>query len=177
MDNFQFWRLIEEAKSGGDCEEQAELIEKALLKLPLDEIIAFDRILDVLRDEAYRWDLWGAGELINGWCSDDGFEYFRCWLIAQGKTVYDNALANPDSLADVMEPDFDDAECEALLYVAGHAYEAKTGQEIPYPDDFVEKPSGEYVAPEPTGTRPTEDKAQVIYPRLWARGEMQTEES
>ncbi len=179
MDKAQFWRLIEaaKAKSGGECEEQVELLEKALVKLPPEEIIAFDRILDELCDEAYRWDLWGAGQLINGFCSDDGFFYFRSWLVAQGKTVYENALANPDSLADVVGPDFDNAECEPLLYIAGTAYKAKTGQELPYPDDFVENPSGQYVAHEPAGPKPNVDNASAFYPRLWARDEAQNEEA
>ncbi len=177
MDKAQFWRLIEDAKekSGDDCEEQAELLKRALVKLPPEEIIAFDRILDAFLDEAYRWDLWGAGELINGFCSDDGFFYFRCWLVAQGKTVYENALANPDSLADVVEPDFDNAECEALLYVAGTAYEAITGLEIPR--SVIQQPdaSGDYTAPEPAGPKPNEDNSMDFYPRLWAREEADTE--
>ncbi len=177
MDKAQFWRLIEDAKdkSGGECEEQAERIEAALVKLPPEEIIAFDRILDELRDKAYRWDLWGAGQLINGFCSDDGFEYFRCWIIAQGQTVYENALANPDSLADVVEPGFDDAECEALLYVAGTAYEATTGQEIPYFGTPQPDANGNYTVPEPAGPKPDDDNAMDLYPRLWARAEAQAE--
>jgi len=179
MDKAQFWRLIEDAKakSGGDCEEQAELLKGALVKLPPEEIIAFGGIMDELLDQAYRWDLWGAGELINGFCSDDGFFYFRGWLVAQGRTVYENALANPDSLADVVEPDSDDAECEALLYVAGRAYKATMGKETPDPDDFVDNPSGEYVAPEPSGPKPNEINAQTFYPRLWAWAEAQNTEA
>lgn len=178
MDKIQFWRLIEDAKkrSGGDCEEQVELLEKALVKLPPEEIIAFDRILDELCDEAFRWDLWGAGQLINGFCSDDGFFYFRSWLVAQGKTVYENALANPDSLADVVEPDFDDAECEALLYVAGTAYKAITGQEIPRFDIPQPTSSGEHTITEPKGPKPNVENASAFYPRLWARDEAQSEE-
>jgi len=42
--------------------------------------------------------------LINGGCSDDGFFYFRAWLISRGQKVYDAALQNPDSLAKVADP-------------------------------------------------------------------------
>ena len=38
-------------------------------------------------DDSYRWDLWGAAYLANGGCSDDGFDYFRGWLIGQGRKV------------------------------------------------------------------------------------------
>ena len=39
---------------------------------------AFRRYLN----EAYTWDLWGAADVIHGGCSDDGFEYFRRWLVS-----------------------------------------------------------------------------------------------
>jgi hypothetical protein len=44
-------------------------------------------------------DQWGAAYLANGGCSDDGFDYFRGWLIGQGRKVYETVLADPDSLA------------------------------------------------------------------------------
>ena len=53
--------------------------------------------------EAYHWDLWGAAYLINGGCSDDGFEYFRRWLVLQGRDVFQAAVSNPDTLAEVAE--------------------------------------------------------------------------
>ena len=58
--------------------------------------------------------------VINGGCSDDGFDYFRGWLIAQGKSVFMKALENPDSLAKLDE--IDEAECEYIMSVAGSAY-------------------------------------------------------
>ena len=35
--------------------------------------------------EAYRWDIWAIAFIINGGCSDDGFEYFRGWLVRKAK--------------------------------------------------------------------------------------------
>ena len=46
------------------------------MQLPAAEIEAFDRLLYEKIDAAYRWSLWGAAYVINGGCSDDGFEYF-----------------------------------------------------------------------------------------------------
>ncbi|MFL6076856.1 MAG: DUF4240 domain-containing protein [Mycobacteriales bacterium] len=37
--------------------------------------------------ESYQGDLWGAAYLINGGASDDGFDYFRGWLIARTRGV------------------------------------------------------------------------------------------
>lgn len=157
MDKAQFWQLIEDAKLGGegDCDAQADLVESALLKLEPEEIIGFDRILDDLRDAAYRWDLWGAAYLINGGCSYDCFVYFGCWLIMQGQEVYANALNDPDSLADVIEPDFAKAECEPLLYVADSAYKQKTQQEIP--------------SQVPAGTKWKEDELDAMFPKITAK--------
>ena len=166
MDKAQFWRLIEDAKekSGGECEAQVELIEAALAKLPPDEMVAFNRITDELRDEAYKWDLWGAAYLINGGASDDGFEYFRCWLIAQGQAIFEKAVQDPDSLADVITPDFADAECESLLYVADRAYEKVTGHEIPLGES-----DSSLIGRDPVGVRWEEDELDAMLPRISAK--------
>jgi hypothetical protein len=82
---------------------------------------------------AYTVDLWGAAYLINGGASDDGFYYFRCWLIGMGRDVYEAAVANPDSLADAVDPGTD---AEAGIYAAAHqAWMAVTGRPDtdPYP--------------------------------------------
>jgi hypothetical protein len=74
---------------------------------------------------AYTVDLWGAAYLINGGSSDDGFYYFRCWLVGMGKKVYENALANPDSLADVVTVG---EEYEAEIYGVAHAAWERAGR-------------------------------------------------
>jgi hypothetical protein len=88
-------------------------------------------LLDEKLKSAYTWPLWGAAYLINGGCSDDGFEYFRCWLISRGREIFDAAVAEPDSLASVVDPDDDHHECEALLYVALQTYEEVAGKQMP----------------------------------------------
>jgi len=44
--------------------------------------------------------------------------------------VYDAALANADSLAEIVDLD-ETAECESMLYVAQYAYERRMGREMP----------------------------------------------
>ncbi len=85
---------------------------------------------------SYRNALWAAASLINGGCGDDGFQYFRGWLIVQGREVFDRSVADPDSLADlpVIGPptlDRPPVECEETLYIAMRAYRAATGAELP----------------------------------------------
>ncbi|WP_411152717.1 DUF4240 domain-containing protein [Streptomyces sp. A30] len=42
--------------------------------------------------------LWATPYMINGGCSDDGFDYFRGRLIVQGRDPFEQALANPGAL-------------------------------------------------------------------------------
>ncbi|WP_236064785.1 DUF4240 domain-containing protein [Reticulibacter mediterranei] len=108
------------------------------MHLSLEELQSFAHIVDELCSESYRPLLWAAAYLMNGGCSDDGFEYFRGWLIAQGATVFSQAVNDPDTLADVIlshqrdlpEGDF---ECEEILFLAQHVYHEKTGEEMPSP--------------------------------------------
>ena len=70
--------------------------------------------MDQQMDRAYHRDLWQAAVLINGGASDDGFYYFRLWLVGMGKAVFAAALENPDSLANVVDPEC--MEYEAGMY-------------------------------------------------------------
>jgi hypothetical protein len=102
LDTLQFWSIIE---SGGSealehPERQLEEVRERLSGLPLEGLLDFHRLFNRLMDDAYIWDLWGAAYLINGGCSDDGFAYFRSWLISRGRVTYEAAVRDPDSLAD-----------------------------------------------------------------------------
>jgi hypothetical protein len=119
----EFWEHIHKSKRK-DPDAHVERLTKRLAKLPPDEIIDFDHWWNVLHAEAYNWDLWGAAYLLNGGCSDDGFIDFRSWLILQGRDVFQAALTNPDTLADLDVED-DEASCEC--YPASHAWFVATG--------------------------------------------------
>jgi hypothetical protein len=83
---------------------------------------------------SYVAQLWAAAFVINGGCSDDGFEYFRGWLITRGREVFERALADPDSLADLLAVQaaaatWNDLECEFALDITNIAYPQVTGEE------------------------------------------------
>jgi hypothetical protein len=160
MDHAQFWRLIEAAKAEarGDTDAQLAVLTKKLAALPAEEIVQFDGIFHEMMALSYRWDLWGAAYVLNGGCSDDGFDYFRGWLIAQGESVFRKALEDPESLADVATPE---VECEEMFYVAASAYQAKTGDHS-MPAPRVSTPS------EPVGKPWDEETVGEMYPRLAA---------
>lgn len=117
MTEQEFWTLIQSTRRR-DPEAHAERIEKRLAKMSADDVLEFVRLFELFRRAAYRWDLWGAAYVINGGCSDDGFDYFRNWLVLQGQKVYEAALKDPDSLADVVDGE---EEVEADIGNPGHA--------------------------------------------------------
>ena len=167
MTNDAFWDIIAKTKavSGGENEAQAEALQQELPQQQPNEIVEFERIFGENQDRAYRWDLWGAAYIIGGGCSDDAFIDFRNWLISMGREVYEEALADPDSLAGVeIGPDTEEtAFFEEFAYVASQAYEEKAGGEMPYPErDHPADPEGE--AWEEEG-----DELERRFPKLWAK--------
>lgn len=145
MDEARFWGIVDEAcGKAPDVQEWDARLADALRRLPPGEIIEWDRIFGRLMARAYTNDLWGAAYLINGGASDDGFYYFRCWLIGLGRDAYEAAVADPDSLADVVDPgdgDLHEAETygaarQAWMDVAG-ADEDDAYPEPREPEDLV----------------------------------------
>ncbi|GEN80498.1 DUF4240 domain-containing protein [Actinotalea fermentans] len=140
MDSTELWDLIETARDEADDPTDADSVAETLVRTLADrdpEVIeAFDVALAGLVAESYLTELWAAAYLINGGASDDGFDYFRGWLIAQGRDTFEAAVADPDSLAEVPAvrgalAGGEELECEAMLGVAWDAYEAATDEELP----------------------------------------------
>jgi hypothetical protein len=133
MDEDQFWAITEAGghEAFADPDRQITAVRQRLVGQSPQEIHDFHLHFNQKLTDAYTWDLWGAGYLINGGCSDDGFHYFRAWLISRGRAVYEAAVANPDSLAGLTDPRRDDYEFEELWYVAQEAYREVTGEEMP----------------------------------------------
>lgn len=102
MDDEEFWALIDAAKaaSAGDLHRQAVLLQAELDRLPLPEVVGFQRRLEAIDAESFRVDLWGAAEVIEERISEDAFFGFRGWLVAQGRAVFEAVVADPDALAD-----------------------------------------------------------------------------
>jgi Protein of unknown function (DUF4240) len=129
MDRDEFWRIVDAARSGAvDDDEFLEAVESRLRTLKPEELVEFEGHFTELRAASYSRDLWGAAYLMNGGCSDDGFEDFRAWLIAQGRETFERALQDPDTLATLSNPE---GSLEDFLYVASGLYEDETGAEMP----------------------------------------------
>src|SRR5687767_7415979 len=124
-----FWKLVEaNVIRRRDGSIEATPLGKKLAKMSPQDIRSFDQRMSKYYFESYTWSLWGAAWLIHEGAPDDTFDYFRSWLIGQGRKVFMAAMRNPDSLADV-------ATAEALddvLYCIGeNAFESVTGEPIP----------------------------------------------
>jgi hypothetical protein len=111
MTRREFWEHIDKSRRK-DSDAHAERLVRRLAKLPEREVLDFCHLWDEALDAAYTWNLWAAGYVINAGCSDDGFEYFRGWLVLQGRKVYEAALKDPDSLAAVIDPEEEFTEFE-----------------------------------------------------------------
>jgi hypothetical protein len=131
MESEKFWKIIEITKSEsyGDYEKQQSLLERELLKLTAKEVLEFDNKFRTLRGEIYTWDFWAAAYIINGGCSDDCFSDFRGWLIGQGKSIFESAVQNIETLSELKETN--DGDWEGLSYIPTDIYEKKTGNDMP----------------------------------------------
>jgi Protein of unknown function (DUF4240) len=161
MDVDRFWQVVEASRlqAGSDTEARVESLGIVLSGLSAAELKSFQRHYDEQIRRSYRWDLWGAAFVMNGGCSDDGFRYFRDWLISEGRETFEKALANPESLADLDRVEL--AELESYGYVALELYGEKASGELDR--DFSAEGA------EPTGQPWKEEDVDRLFPRLAAK--------
>ena len=175
MDEEQFWAIVQTAvdEAGDDEDEYLEVVKRELSKLSLKEMIGFRLRTDKLLYDSYTSEMWCAGYLMNGGCSDDGFEYFRLWVISRGRKVYEAAMANPDNLIDYIDDDaeMDFFEFELFWYVALEAFEEVVDAELyDYIDDENFKTrEGNYPNFEFNWEEDEPESMQKLCPRLFEK--------
>ena len=175
MDEEQFWAIVQTAvdEAGDDEDEYLEVVKRELSKLSLKEMIGFRLRTDKLLYDSYTSEMWCAGYLMNGGCSDDGFEYFRLWVISRGRKVYEAAMANPDNLIDYIDDDdeMDFFEFELFWYVALEAFEEAVDAELyDYVDDDNFKTcEGNYPNFEFNWEEDDPESMQKLCPRLFEK--------
>ncbi len=112
MTEDKFWNLI------GNPQSPDSLYDR-LSPLSEDELFGFSYWWEHFHDISYRQDLWAAAYIYRGGCGDDSFDYFRFWLITQGREVFYNAMKNADSLCDIFatvtDDDITDEESDYLV--------------------------------------------------------------
>lgn len=169
LDEDKFWNIINTSKlQSENQEQQEELIRKKLSELPLNDIAGFHLMLDKLLFDTYTSHLWCAAYIIKGGCSDDSFDYFRYWLIAQGREIFEKAIRNPDSLVDILD-DTEEYDFETLGYIANDVFETKTQKDvydyIDY-DNFTTQP-GNYPEMEFDWDEDNPESMKAICPQLF----------
>jgi hypothetical protein len=172
MPDDRFWSIIEAtARHKADRAAQLKALRDALQDLLPDDVVAFHAAFARHVASAYSWDLWGAAYVIHGGAGDDAFEYFRRWLVAQGKSTFLRAAADPDSLAELLADDQEEPlDFEEFGYVAGDVWAKKVRRNPADIDGFYD---GKWarVPPDPVGA-PFEEDPQALaqrYPKLWKR--------
>ena len=166
MTEEQFWTIIENSNRGRNLKE-------CLTPLSEEELFGFRYWWIHFCHISYKQELWAVAYVVLGGCSDDGFDYFRFWLIVQGQKVFYNALENADTLCDVFseleDPEGDDyPEQEDLNYAVQKVLEERTGDE-----DFFYTVEENYLLPQYTHKieleweEDNEESIRKVCPRTW----------
>ncbi len=168
MDRARFFELIDAARA--DVEDTGpsadpDALATVLDPLDADELSAFAQRFDDELIRLNRWDVWAAGYVAAGGMSDDGFHYWRCWLVGKGTAAVETALTDPDGLAAFLDDEGIEEggfENEGLEYVVLDLLEER---DLPDPrlDD------GPHADDDPEGERFSEDDVEQRFPRISAR--------
>lgn len=169
MTEEQFWTIIENSNRGRNLKE-------CLTPLSEEELFGFRYWWIHFCHISYKQELWAVAYVVLGGCSDDGFDYFRFWLIVQGQKVFYNALENADTLCDVFseleDPEGDDyPEQEDLNYAVQKVLEERTGDE-----DFFYTVEENYLLPQYTHKieleweEDNEESIRKVCPRTFDNG-------
>jgi Protein of unknown function (DUF4240) len=143
MDGDAFWALVDGARTSVDdtrtgegAEQVTASVESRLIELGEDAAVGFSLRYDMLAAQSYDRNLWAAAYLMKGGCSDDAFDYFRAWLVAQGRSTWERAVQDPDTLAELgVDPDDDFLESARGEFPAGTFSGSLTGDDFDYEDE------------------------------------------
>jgi hypothetical protein len=124
MTRDDFWSLIESIDratlADGDEDSAVAPLENRLTGLLATELESFEEHLSqclyALDGQVYADESGDSGD------SDDGFLYARCWVVAQGRQIYEATLRDAALMPKTLEQ-----WCEALLYPHRRAWAAITG--------------------------------------------------
>ena len=171
LDETIFWNIVDSSVKNTKNQEAQELfLVNEIEKLTPKQMIGFRLRTDKLLYDTYNSEMWCAGYIMNGGCSDDGFEYFRNWIISRGKKVYYKAKENPDSLISVFVAGEDYYDFESFWYVALTAFENKTGKELyDYIADDFKTNEGNYPNFEFTWKEEEPETMKAICPKLFEK--------
>ena len=172
LDENLFWSIIDKSLVNTKSQDsQEEFLIREIGKLTPKQMIGFRLRTDKLLYDTYNSEMWCAGYIMNGGCSDDGFEYFRNWVISRGKDTYYNAKQNPDNLISEVDENTEMYEFESFWYVALQAFEQKTGKDLydHIDEDSFRTKEGNYPKFEFTWQEEDPQSMKKVCPKLFER--------
>ena len=171
LDEAIFWNIVNlSVRNTKNQDQQESFLVKEIEKLTPKQMIGFRLRTDKLLYDTYNSEMWCAGYIMNGGCSDDGFEYFRNWTISRGKEIFYKAKENPDSLISEFIEGEDYYDFESFWYVALTAFENKTGKELyDYISDDFKTNEGNYPNFEFTWKEEEPETMKTICPKLFEK--------
>lgn len=131
LDEETYWTIIEKSlKETKNQEDQELFLTSTLEQLSPKEMIGFRLRTDKLLFDSYTSNLWCANFVISNGKADEGFDYFRCWLISRGKEAYYKTMENPDYLVNLVENEPKIYDFEGFWYVAVEAFKNMTNKDL-----------------------------------------------
>ena len=130
LDEENYWAIIEKSiKETTSQEDQEIFLISEIEKLSPKEMLGFRLRTDKLLFDSYTSNLWCANYIISNGAADDGFDYFRCWLISRGKDAYYKTQESPDYLVNLAGNEPHAYDFEGFWYVANNAFKNLTNKE------------------------------------------------
>lgn len=149
----QFWQLIDESNTKKNAQwheynidEHLEKLTELVAKLPDEQIVNFEidlrkailaldmaQIAELNMILENEFTLKDGNYIVDEYLSDDGFIYFRCWLILKGKAFFDEIRQDIQNFVNGKYSfNIGDIWAEGLLYVADNAYLVNHKEETSY---------------------------------------------
>ncbi|MFA9191678.1 DUF4240 domain-containing protein [Flavobacterium sp. FZUC8N2.13] len=130
LDEENFWAIIEKSiQETTNQEDQEIFLISEIEKLSPKEMVGFRLRTDKLLFDSYTSDLWCANYIISNGVAEDGFDYFRCWLVSRGKEAYYKVKENPDYLVNLVENEPQVYDFEGFWHVGLSAFKNRTDKE------------------------------------------------
>jgi hypothetical protein len=123
-----FWVLIDKV-AARPVERQNTTLRGALRPLSDADLAWFAARLERILVELDSPALAKAASIVFDGVSDDGYEYFRRWIVTLGRSAYERIRADAATLVDYLGADPDQCQCEALSWPAMEYLSKRLGEE------------------------------------------------
>ena len=157
-----FWEIVEFSATAGRSRQAASLY-RILVGIPAREIASFARLQRRKMAQLCTSDILAAHFILCSYTSDDTFEDFTGWIVAQGKKTFNAVRKDPSFLAQILaRKEIHQIEWDAFTLLAGKAYEERTGK-----DDLRLGVLPDIPIRWPESRKEFESRYPVLYRKFW----------